>query len=324
MKVLITGAGGFIGSHLTERCVELGYDVKAFIHYNANNHWGWLESSEIKNDVEIVSGDIRDFDSVYSAMQGVDTVFHLAALIGIPYSYASPLAYIRTNIEGGYNVLQSAKMLDTQNILMTSTSETYGTAQYIPIDEQHPNVGQSPYSATKISSDQIALSYWLSFKSPVKIVRPFNTFGPRQSSRAVIPAIISQALADEKQIKLGSLSPTRDFTFVKDTVDGFIEIYKSEKLFGEVTNIGTNTEITISDLAIKIFHLLGKKDLLIQDDDKRVRPENSEVQRLYCDNTKLIEFTNWKPKFTLDRGLMETINWIQSNQSFYKTEIYHV
>jgi len=257
-------------------------------------------------------------------MQGIDTVFHLASLIGIPYSYVSPLAYIRTNIEGGYNVLQSAKMLDTGNILMTSTSETYGSAQYIPIDEVHPNVGQSPYSATKISSDQIALSYWLSFQLPVKIVRPFNTYGPRQSSRAVIPAIICQALSDKEQIKLGSLSPTRDFTYVKDTVAGFVEILKSKGLFGEVTNIGMNSEISINDLAQKIFKIIGNNNLIIERDDVRIRPKDSEVQRLYCDNSKLLKNTNWKPKYSLENGLKETIDWIRVNQSIYKTDIYHV
>lgn len=324
MKVLITGAGGFIGSHLTERCVELGYDVKAFVHYNANNHWGWLESSKISNDIEVISGDIRDYDSVYKAMENVDTVFHLAALIGIPYSYESPLAYIRTNIEGSYNVLQSARIHSTKNVLMTSTSETYGSAQYIPIDENHPLIGQSPYSATKISADQISISFYRSFELPVKIVRPFNTYGPRQSSRAVIPTIISQAIQNTNQIKLGNMTPTRDLTYVKDTVNGFIEIYKSKNLFGEVTNIGSNTEISIIDLAKKIFELLKIDELLINKKNERVRPKDSEVQRLNCDNKKLLEHTNWNQKYPINKGLIETIKWIKSNHSIFKPNIYHV
>jgi len=238
--ILVTGAAGFIGSHLVEKCVELGYDVKAFIRYNSRNDWGWLEKSEVKKDIEVIIGDIRDYDSVNNALKSCDTVFHLAALIGIPYSYISPLAYIRTNVEGTYNILQSSREFEVQNILITSTSETYGTAQYIPIDESHPIVGQSPYSASKIAADQLAISYARSFKLPVKIIKAFNVYGPRQSARAIIPTIITQILKGQNKIKLGNLSPTRDFTFVKDTVNGFIEVFKSEKLFGEITNIGMN------------------------------------------------------------------------------------
>jgi len=250
-KLLLTGATGFIGSHLTEHLVEKGFDVVAFDRYNPNNDWGWLEESPVKNDVEVILGDIRDFDSVNKAMQGCGTVFHLAALIGIPYSYVSPLAYIRTNVEGTYNVLESAKNHELSQVLVTSTSETYGSAQYVPIDENHPAVGQSPYSATKISADQMALSYFLSFETPVKIVRPFNTYGPRQSARAIIPTVISQILAGKTELSLGNLDPTRDLTFVKDTCYGFLEIFKSNNLFGAATNIGSTTEQIIAFINLK-------------------------------------------------------------------------
>jgi len=323
MKVLITGAGGFIGSHLTERCVELGMEVRAFVRYNSNNRWGWLDYSPVKNEIEVICGDIRDYDSVYNAMQGCATVFHLAALIGIPYSYVSPLAYIKTNIEGAYNVLQSARELGVSQILMTSTSETYGTAQYVPIDEKHPLVGQSPYAATKIAADQLAISYWRAFRLPVKIVRPFNTYGPRQSARAVIPTIITQIASGNLELELGNTAPTRDLTFVKDTAEGFIELSKSEQAFGEVTNIGMNSEIAIGELATLIGELMGKK-IYIKTDEKRVRPENSEVERLRCDNTKILKTTGWRPKFTLRSGLEETINWITSHLEQYKIGIYNV
>ncbi len=322
-NILITGAGGFIGSHLTERCVELGYRVRAFVHYNSRNNWGWLEGSDYKNELEILAGDIREYDSVYNAIKGCDIVFHLAALIGIPYSYNSPLAYIRTNIEGTYNVLQAAKELGTKNVLITSTSETYGTAQYVPIDEKHPLVGQSPYSATKIAADQLALSFYLSFNLPIKIVRPFNTYGPRQSARAVIPTVITQILNGHRVLKLGNLEPTRDLTFVEDTVDGFIEIAKSDRLFGEVTNIGMNHEISIGNL-VKLIAELMDVDIKIEKDSTRIRPDESEVQRLICNNNKLLNNTNWRPKYDLERGLLETINWFKENISNYKPELYNV
>ena len=286
MKVLITGAAGFLGSHLTEKLIESGRKVRALMHYDSNNNWGWLENSKYKKEIEFVVGDIRDFDSVYSAMKDVDEVFHLAALIGIPYSYLSPLAYIKTNIEGTYNVMQSAKLLDTKNIIITSTSETYGSAQYIPIDEKHPKVGQSPYSATKIGADNLAISFYRSFGLPIKIVRPFNIYGPRQSARAIIPSIGIQILNDMKEIKLGNLEATRDLTFVTDTVDGFIEISKESRLNGESTNIGMNQEISIKDLVEKISKITNKK-IIIKTDAKRVRPEKSEVNRLVCDNSKI-------------------------------------
>jgi NAD dependent epimerase/dehydratase len=322
-KILITGATGFIGSHLTEHLCKIGFDIIAFDRYNSNNNWGWLENSKYKNDFQIILGDIRDYDSVSKVMVGCDAVFHLAALIGIPYSYVSPLAYIRTNVEGTYNVLESAKNLNLKQVLITSTSETYGTAQYVPIDEKHPLVGQSPYSASKIAADQLAISYFKSFELPVKVVRPFNTYGPRQSARAVIPTIISQLLNGKTQIELGSLSPTRDLTFVKDTCAGFEEIYKSDFLYGEITNIGMNTEISIGDLAKKIAQLMNI-DLTIHSDENRIRPENSEVERLVCNNEKLVKASSWEPKYDLKKGLSETIAWFQKNGDRVKSELYHV
>ena len=322
-KVLITGAGGFIGSHLTELLVRKGFEVKAFVRYNSRNNWGWLETSEVKDQIEIVTGDIRDYDSVYNSLHGCSTVFHLAALIGIPYSYVSPKAYIETNVNGTYNVLQASKEFGLENILLTSTSETYGTAQYVPIDEKHPLVGQSPYSASKIAADQLAISYYRSFNLPVKIVRPFNTYGPRQSARAIIPSVIAQLLNGNEQIKLGNLSPTRDLTFVKDTCKGFVEIFSSDKLFGEITNIGMSNEISIGGLVKKISSLTGKEVEIITEEE-RIRPDKSEVERLYCSNKKLLENTNWMPDYSLDKGLIETIEWIKNNLSGYKHEIYNV
>ena len=322
-KILVTGSAGFIGSHLTELLVKKGYNVKAFVRYNSKNDWGWLEESKYKNDIEVVSGDIRDFDSVKAAMKNCSTVFHLAALIGIPYSYVSPLAYIKTNVEGTYNILQASKELRLNNVLVTSTSETYGSAQYVPIDEKHPTVGQSPYSASKIGADHIALSYYRSFNLPVKVVRPFNTYGPRQSARAIIPTVISQILTGEKKIQLGNLHPTRDLTFVKDTANGFYEIYKSKKLFGEITNIGSNDEISMEDLIDMIFEILETK-VEVETDTQRVRPGKSEVDRLYCDNSKIINNTNWKPQYSLKSGLQETIDWLKNYLNMYKTGIYNI
>lgn len=323
MKILITGAGGFIGSHLAEECVNRGYEVKAFVRYNSRNFWGWLEQSEVRNVVEIVSGDIREYDSVLNAVEGCDAVFHLAALIGIPYSYVSPLAYIRTNVEGTYNVLQACKTLSVSNVLVTSTSETYGTAQYVPIDESHPLVGQSPYSASKIAADQLALSFYKSFGLPVKIVRPFNTYGPRQSARAVIPTIVSQILNGVTTLKLGNLSPTRDLTYVKDTVAGFMEIFKANGLWGEVTNIGMNEETSVGDLVNIIARITGISVDVTHEAD-RVRPANSEVERLRCDNSKIMKCTDWRPKYSLESGLAETIEWIKKNLSIYKSGMYNV
>ena len=322
MKVLVTGAAGFLGSHLTEKLIESGNKVRALMHYDSNNNWGWLENSKYKKEIEFVVGDIRDFDSVYSAMKDVDEVFHLAALIGIPYSYLSPLAYIKTNIEGTYNVIQSAKLLNTKNVIITSTSETYGSAQYIPIDENHPYVGQSPYSATKIGADNLAISFHRSFGLPIKIVRPFNIYGPRQSARAIIPSIAVQILNGMKEIKLGNLAATRDLTFVKDTVSGFIEISKEQKLNGESTNIGMNDEISIKDLVEKISKIINKK-ITIKTDENRVRPEKSEVNRLVCDNSKIKKFTKWRSKYNLDQGLKETIEWLEHNKKLFKFDIYN-
>lgn len=322
-KVLITGAAGFIGSHLVEKCVEAGYSVKAFTHYNSKNSWGWLDNSKIKNEIEVVTGDIRDYDSVYNAMKNVDGVLHLAALIGIPYSYVSPLAYIRTNVEGTYNVIQAGRQLETENIVVTSTSETYGTAQFVPITEQHPAVGQSPYSATKISADEIALSYYRSFNTPIKIARPFNTYGPRQSARAIIPTIISQIASGITELKLGNLTPTRDLTFVKDTAKGFISIYESDNLWGESTNIGMKDEISIGDLVHKIAELMNV-EITINIDNERVRPGKSEVERLFCDNSKILEKTNWTPDYNLESGLLETIDWVKENIHVFKPNLYNV
>lgn len=322
-KVLITGGGGFIGSHLAEHCLRQGFDVRVLVHYNSRSSPGWLEESVSKNEMEIISGDVRDYDMVCRAAKGVEGVLHLAALIGIPYSYISPLAYIKTNIEGTYNVLEAARQLNLQNVLITSTSETYGTAQYIPIDEKHPAVGQSPYAATKIAADEIALSYWRSFDLPVKIVRPFNTYGPRQSARAIIPSIIAQVVRGKKQIQMGSTTPTRDFTFVKDTVKGFLEIYKSDKLFGQATNIGMGEEISILDLINLIADMMGVK-LDIITEKQRVRPVNSEVERLFCDHSKLCSQTGWQPEYTLKEGLAETIEWISANQAHFDQDVYNI
>jgi len=323
MKVLVTGAGGFIGSHLVELLVKGNFQVKAYVHYNSKNNWGWLETSGIKNDVEVITGDIRDYDSVYNSLKGCSSVFHLAALIGIPYSYISPKAYIETNIIGTYNILQASKELQLGQVLVTSTSETYGSAQYVPINEKHPLVGQSPYSASKIAADQLAISYYRSFHTPIKIVRPFNTYGPRQSARAIIPTVITQILSGNGKINVGNLAPTRDFTFVKDTCKGFFEIFKSNKLFGEVTNIGMNTEISIKALIESISQIIGK-EIEIEEEFGRLRPESSEVERLWCDNSKIFEKTNWINDYTLETGLKETISWMKENLHLYKTNFYNV
>ena len=323
MKILVTGAGGFIGSHLVEQCLVRGYDIKALVRYNSKNNWGWLEDLACNREIEVVTGDVRDYDSVTKAVRGCDAVFHLAALIGIPYSYLSPLAYIKTNIEGTYNVLEAAKSQGVANILITSTSETYGTAQYVPIDEHHPSVGQSPYAASKIAADQLAISYFRSFGLPVKIVRPFNTFGPRQSARAVIPTIISQILNGQQEIKLGNLSPTRDLTFVKDTVNGFLAILDSLDLMGEVTNIGMNAEIAVGDL-VKLIAELMARDVAVTAATERVRPDDSEVMRLRCDNSKLLAHTAWKPEYSIREGLLATITWLETHRGHYKPEIYNV
>lgn len=322
-RILITGAGGFIGSHLAEKCLDSGARVRAFVHYNSRNHWGWLEGGDIGKRCEVVCGDIRDFDSVNRAVKDCDLIFHLAALIGIPYSYVSPLAYIRTNIEGTYNVLEACRQQPPQTIVITSTSEVYGTARYTPIDEQHPVIGQSPYSASKIGADQMALSYFRSFSLPVKIARPFNVFGPRQSARAVIPSIIIQLLNGKKTLPIGNLTPTRDFTYVKDTAAGLLAIASCDQLTGEVTNIGTGREISIENLARLIAKTLGV-DVQFSIEKQRVRPKASEVNRLLCDNSKILKFTSWKPACNLESGIEKTTAWIRENLAKFKPEIYNV
>ena len=378
-KVLVTGADGFIGSHLTESLLEKGYDVKAFTYYNSFNTWGWLDTlpKEKLDQIEVFSGDIRDPNGVREAMKGVDQVFHLAALIAIPFSYHSPDSYVDTNIKGTLNVLQAARDLGTEKIMVTSTSEVYGTAQYVPIDEKHPFQGQSPYSATKIGADRLAESFYRSFNLPVAIVRPFNTFGPRQSARAVIPCrsqrtkfdlfftcqklcndrlaesfyrsfnlpvaivrpfntfgprqsaraviptIITQLLAGREEIKLGSLTPTRDFNYVKDTAAGFIAIAESDKTIGQEINIATQREISIGDLAKEIIAQINP-DAKIVCDEQRLRPEKSEVNRLLGANAKIKELTDWKQQYTFEQGIAETIAWIRQNMDAYKTDIYNV
>lgn len=324
-KVLVTGADGFIGSHLVELLVEKGYDVKAFVYYNSFNTWGWLDTlpKEKLDKIEVFCGDIRDPNGVREAMKGVDTVFHLAALIAIPFSYHSPDSYVDTNIKGTLNVLQAARDLKLERVLVTSTSEVYGTALYVPIDEDHPLQGQSPYSATKIGADQLALSFYRSFNLPVTLVRPFNTFGPRQSARAVIPTIITQLLAGKEEIKLGSLTPTRDFNYVKDTANGFLEIALSDKTIGEVVNIATQQEISIGDLANELIRQINPNAKIVCD-EQRLRPEKSEVNRLLGKNEKILRLTNWKPQYTFEEGIRETIEFIKNNMDSYKPDIYNL
>lgn len=324
-KVLVTGADGFIGSHLTESLLERGYDVKAFAYYNSFNNWGWLDTlpPEKLKEIEVFTGDIRDPNGVREAMKGVDLIFHLAALIAIPFSYHSPDSYVDTNIKGTLNVLQAARQLNTERILVTSTSEVYGTAQYVPIDEEHPYQGQSPYSATKIGADRLAESFYRSFQLPVSVVRPFNTFGPRQSARAVIPTIISQLLAGKEEIQLGSLTPTRDFNYVKDTAAGFIAIAESDRTVGEEINIATQQEISIGDLAGEIISQINPNARIVCD-EQRLRPEKSEVNRLLGSNAKIKELTDWKQQYTFAQGIAETIAWMKEHMSAYKTDIYNV
>jgi NAD dependent epimerase/dehydratase len=326
-KVLVTGADGFIGSHLVERLLEEGCRVKAFVYYNSFNSWGWLDTfpKETLSRLEIFAGDIRDPNGVRTAMQGVDVVFHLAALIAIPFSYHSPDSYIDTNVKGTLNIVQAAKDLQIERVLVTSTSEVYGTAQYIPIDEKHARQPQSPYSASKIGADCIAESFYRSFNTPVTIVRPFNTFGPRQSARAVIPTIITQLLNGITEIKLGDTTPTRDLLFVKDTADGFVAIAKSDELIGHDCNIATNSEISVGDLAQKLIAQINPVATVLQD-DVRLRPAKSEVFRLYGSNEKLMQLTGWKPKHSLDEGLQQTIEWFRKKENLqqYKAEIYNL
>ncbi|MCG6167584.1 NAD-dependent 4,6-dehydratase LegB [Leptospira sp. FAT2] len=330
-KILITGADGFIGSHLTEALVREGHSVKAFVYYNSFNSWGWLDDSpkEIQKELEVFSGDIRDPNGVRNAVKNCDAVLHLAALIAIPYSYHSPDTYIDTNIKGTLNVLQAAKDFSVQKVIHTSTSEVYGTAKFVPISEEHPLQGQSPYSASKIGADQIAFSFYSSFGTPVSIIRPFNTYGPRQSARAVIPTIITQILSGKRKIQMGSIHPTRDFNFVRDTVAGFLSILNSDKVVGETINIGSNFEISIEETVSLIAKLMGQ-DIEISTDEVRKRPDKSEVERLWADNSKAHKLTNWSPKFSgiqgLSKGLMETIEWFSNpnNLRKYKSDIYNI
>lgn len=325
MKVLVTGADGFIGSHLTEELIKSGADVRAFVYYNSFNSWGWIDylPNEIKSRIDVVAGDIRDPYFVRTALEGIDIVYHLAALIAIPYSYYAPDAYVDTNIKGTLNVLNAAKEFKTKRVLITSTSEVYGTAQYVPIDEKHPFQGQSPYSASKIGADRIAESFYRSFNIPVTIVRPFNTYGPRQSARAVIPTIISQLLAGVEEIKLGSLSPTRDFVYVKDTVKGFMEIAQCSQAIGKEINISTMNEISIGDLAQKLIDLINPSAKIVCD-EQRLRPKNSEVERLLGDNSLLYSLTGFKPLTHIDDGLKETIKYIKHNHNSYKHAQYNI
>ena len=325
MKVLVTGSDGFIGSHLTEELVKKGYQVKAFVYYNSFNSWGWLDTlpENIIKNVDIFQGDIRDSNGVEEAVKDVDTVFHLAALIAIPFSYHSPNTYVDTNIKGTLNVLQAARKYEISRILVTSTSEVYGTAQYVPIDEKHPFQGQSPYSATKIGADRLAESFYRSFQLPVTIVRPFNTYGPRQSARAVIPTIITQLLAGKTEIKLGSLSPTRDFNYVKDTVYGFISVFESDQTIGEEINIATQKEISIGQLAQELIRQINPNAEIVCDEE-RLRPKNSEVNRLLGCNEKILRLTDWKPQYSLEEGLKNTIAFLRDNLDKYKINIYNI
>lgn len=326
-RILVTGADGFIGSHLTEALVRQGHNVRAFVLYNSFNSWGWLDSCapDVAGKFEVFSGDIRDPHGVKKAMEGCDRVMHLAALIAIPYSYHSPDTYVDTNVKGTLNVVQAARELNVEKVVHTSTSEVYGTARFVPITEEHPLQGQSPYSATKIGADQIAMSFHCAFNTPIATIRPFNTYGPRQSARAVIPTVITQIAAGNRKIRLGALNPTRDFNFVLDTVQGFIAVAESEQSVGEVINCGSNYEISIGDTVKLIAEIMGT-DIEIETDEIRFRPEKSEVERLWCDNTKIERLTGFKPSTTLRQGLEKTIEWFTNpvNLKQYKTDIYNV
>lgn len=324
-RVLVTGAGGFIGSHLCEALVEAGYSVRGFVRYNSQNRFGWLDRSSFKKDIEIVTGDIRDADSVSRALDGIEAVAHLAALISIPYSYQDQQAFIDVNINGTLNILQASLAKGIKKVIHTSTSEVYGTAKYVPIDEGHPRQGQSPYSATKIGTDYIAESFHRTFGLPIVIARPFNTYGPRQSARAILPAIIIQLLSGYKEIEIGAGHPKRDFLYVKDTVNAFVEMIRSDKLIGEEVNIATQREISIEDLAKKTIQLINP-DARIKIDKSRIRPKKSEVERLLGSNKKIRKLTSWRPTYTLDEGLNETIAWFRDNDNLklYKPYIYNV
>ena len=326
-KILVTGADGFIGSHLVEHLIKNGYPVKAFVYYNSFNSYGWLDTIDksVLKDVEFFAGDVRDPNGVRVAMEGCESVMHLAALIAIPYSYHSPDSYVDTNIKGTLNILQAAKQLKTKRVLVTSTSEVYGTAQYVPIDEKHPFQGQSPYSASKIGADRMSESFFKSFELPVTIVRAFNTFGPRQSARAVIPTIITQLLNNVTEIKLGDLTPTRDLLYVKDTIDGFLKIAESPKTIGEEVNIATQSEITVGALAQKLIDLINPQARIVQE-EQRLRPSKSEVFRLYGSNEKIMKLTDWKQQYSFDQAIKETVGWFSNSENLkqYKHDIYNI
>ena len=324
-KILVTGSEGFIGSHLAEKLVELGADVRAFVLYNSFNSWGWLDTldEQTLSKIEVFTGNICEAYNVRKAMADVDVVFHLAALIAIPYSYYSPESYVATNVMGTLNVLQAGRDAKVSKFVHTSTSEVYGTAIYTPINEAHPLQGQSPYSASKIGADMMAESFYRSFEMPVAVCRPFNTYGPRQSARAVIPTIISQAASGSKRIRLGSLTPVRDLNYVADTVNGFIRTAESQMSIGQVINIGSGTGVTIKDLADMIFKLM-QVDVEIECDDARIRPEKSEVMKLVCDNKKARDLLGWTPEYTLEKGLLKTIEFIRNNLGSYKTDRYNI
>ena len=319
-KVLVTGAGGFIGSHLTERLIEAGADVRALVRYTSSGTWGWLDQSPLQDDMDVVAGDIVDRDSVQQAMQDREVVFHLAALIAIPYSYHAPALYVRTNVEGTLNVLQAARELHVERIVHTSTSEVYGTAQYVPIDEAHPLQGQSPYSASKIGADKLVEAYFVSFELPVVTVRPFNTFGPRQSARAVIPTIITQCLAGDT-VRLGNVSPTRDLNYVANTVDGFLRAASIPEAVGRTINLGSGREISIEALAGLIARLMGK-EVTIQSDERRIRPDKSEVERLLANSALARNLLGWEPAVSLEEGLEKTITWIEQHLERYRPGVY--
>ncbi|NLN83935.1 MAG: SDR family NAD(P)-dependent oxidoreductase [Firmicutes bacterium] len=325
MKVLVTGADGFIGSHLTEALLKEGYKVRALAQYNSFNYWGWLEDIPENKKLEVVTGDVRDPNYCREICKDIDIVFHLAALIAIPYSYVAPDSYVDTNVRGTLNICQAAQDSDVKRILVTSTSEVYGTAQYVPIDENHPLQPQSPYSASKIGADAIAMSFYNSFELPLTIVRPFNTYGPRQSARAVIPTIISQIAAGAKEIKLGDVSPTRDFNYVEDTCRGFVQLANCNKAIGETVNIGSNYEISVKD-TLELIREIMKSDVQFVTDEKRIRPEGSEVFRLWCDNGKIKGLTGFEPKFSIREGLEKTVEWFvkPENLAKYKPGIYNV
>jgi len=322
---LVTGAGGFIGSHLVELLVSEGYRVRAMVHYNSQNRWGWLDTIEKKilNEVEVIASDIRDPFAVNSAVHNCSHIFHLAALIAIPYSYSAPSSYVETNVTGTINVLHACLNKGVERLVHTSTSETYGTAQYVPIDENHPLVGQSPYSASKIAADKMAESFYHSFELPVVTVRPFNTFGPRQSARAVIPSMIIQILSGSKSLQLGALSPVRDLTFVKDTVRGFLAAANFSDAIGQTINIGNGKGISIGDLSSLLLEIC-KSNAVVVCEEKRLRPQKSEVMRLICNNEKAKTILRWSPAYSLKQGLEETIQWIASNLTRYKSDIYNV